>query len=598
MDLKLSKKSRINLSRLNGIFYSNIGQLIIAVILIILIYTIYTYPLMTNLNMVIGSSNYQHDSGSYYWTNWAFEQDLKENNPRLYSDWVLYPDGVNMLRNTSNWVMNLSAILFDEYAIGMNLYLILHFILASAGIVLLGRYLKFPFMWILLIVVFFNFYPARMGSYSASHYNLLSTGIVPWFVLSLLKGLRIYENGLGIRIKSIGYFLLCILLVFLSILVDYAPTAFLLYFCVFWYVYHRFSPAWYRLSRPRRAVFLLLVFLGLHLLTSVFISLGLSPSDAYWYQSDLSHYFSPEPGFHLIYHSWFPNLKWGGEHAFGVFMGYGVALLVVYLIFIYRKSPRVAAPWLFISLLFVLFTLPELSLWGFKPGLNSPTSFLHFIPVLKQNRVPFRLLQMMWLSLGIGLAYIAMQGSWILKRALPLVVMSLCFLEWMPNPAAMPKLDMRTQPAFIQAIARQPGRVMLTVPLGVRDGMRLEGEFDTNLMRYQYFYQKKLLSGYISRVPSELFESRLADPVWRSLMDWSKNPGATRPPPTAQQWLAFESRYKPDLICVYPQYASSPFMDSFILLIRSQGFEPVRTVEGYQIWAKASADPVSPVSAQ
>ncbi|MFO0485987.1 MAG: hypothetical protein ACK51A_10035, partial [Sphingobacteriia bacterium] len=151
----------------------------------------------------------------------------------------------------------------------------------------------------------------------------------------------------------------------------------------------------------------------------------------------------------------------------------------------------------------------------------------------------------------------------------------------------MPKVNMRQIPAHMQALAEQPGDVLLTIPVGIQDGERLEGKFDVNQMFFQHVHRKKLLGGYIARVPQWIFEERLADPAWRFMLHWSAKPAVQSPelePIQEQAWKDFARVYKPDVVCIYPTYTHTPMMDSFIQLIRSQGFEPVRTVEGYQIW--------------
>jgi len=504
--------------------------------------------------------------------------------------------------HSNAWLMSLFSLLFSEAAVGMNLYVLIHFLIAAAGVWVLARSLRLPFVWTLLIVVFFLFFPTHFQSYAAGHFNMMSVGFIPWFVWAFLLSVQVTGRRLGIRIRSWKYLGLTALFFALCLLSDYLPAAFLVFFCLFWYVYYRFSPAWYRLTPGWRVASLLLLFLALHVLTHMLrFGLNLSDNAATWFQSDISHYLLPTPGQQWIYHHWFPDV-WNNKTNWPAnFLGYGVLALLAYLLLSRRRIPHAAAPWLFVALLVVFFSLPELNFWGKNVRLNSPTAVLHYIPLLNQNRVPFRLQQIMWLCLGIGLAYWTAGRSGPVQKTVPLLLLVFCLIEWIPTPSFMPKVNMRQIPAHMQALAEQPGDVLLTIPVGIQDGERLEGKFDVNQMFFQHVHRKKLLGGYIARVPQWIFEERLADPAWRFMLHWSAKPAVQSPelePIQEQAWKDFARVYKPDVVCIYPTYTHTPMMDSFIQLIRSQGFEPVRTVEGYQIWAKASADPVSPVSAQ
>ncbi|MFC2015323.1 interleukin-like EMT inducer domain-containing protein [Chloroflexota bacterium] len=211
-----------------------------------------------------------------------------------------------------------------------------------------------------------------------------------------------------------------------------------------------------------------------------------------------------------------------------VFLGWmGLALAIVGAV---RYRRRLGA-WITGAIVFAVLSLgPLLQINGRSTfdfdGLmaNFPLPFilLHYIPVVKANRVPNRF----GVVLMLALAVLASFGIyWLLGklRRRPglaavggLLLAGLLLFEHWSVP--LPLTDAQIPPA-LTAVAREEGDfAILQLPMGWRNSFGVQGAESTQAQYYQSYHQKRLISGNISRNPPFKFDYFQRLPIINSLI--------------------------------------------------------------------------------
>lgn len=170
-----------------------------------------------------------------------------------------------------------------------------------------------------------------------------------------------------------------------------------------------------------------------------------------------------------------------------------VALLVS-LLFI-KKLPPTVRPWLWLVLLFSLFSIgPRLHYMGtIVSDIPMPYSVAaHFFPLLKLAGVPIRMMVMTMLASAVVLSIVV--GKLDTKKTTHLLalgaILIVLFIEHWPMTLPMTKV---IQPAYITALKQLPTG-------GVIDTLNTR----TYALYYQTLYEQPMVGGYISRVPTSV----------------------------------------------------------------------------------------------
>lgn len=228
-----------------------------------------------------------------------------------------------------------------------------------------------------------------------------------------------------------------------------------------------------------------------------------------------------------------------------VFLGYATLVLAALGWFTQRRATRL---WALGAALWALFALGPLlqiggqstfDLDGLKVNFPMPFIVLHYLPVIKANRVANRFSVLLGLSLaalvGYGVHFILRKLEEIRgdkrrlgeirgrgRRALispsfllfPLISL-LLIIDHLSIP--LPMTDARV-PAFYTQLARDADAyTILTVPLGWRNSFGTLGAEDTRVQSYQSVHQKRLLGGYTSRNHPYKFDYFAQLPIVASL---------------------------------------------------------------------------------
>jgi len=208
-----------------------------------------------------------------------------------------------------------------------------------------------------------------------------------------------------------------------------------------------------------------------------------------------------------------------------VFLGYGVlALALLGCVFAWH---RVRA-WAWGALLFALLTLgPLLQIngrylfsfdnllreQGLEHGVTIPLPFalLHYLPIVRANRVPNRFSVVLVLALAVLVGHGAMtlfhRLTRLSKSGIAVTTIFLLVLVLFDQVSVpLPLSDARVPEVYQEIAAQEDDFAILELPLGWRNSFGTLGAEETRLQYYQARHRKRLLAGNISRAPSFKFD--------------------------------------------------------------------------------------------
>lgn len=515
-----------------------------------------TWPLVRYLGShVPGSYTWAFDEYTFLWNSWWFRYSLLNlgHNP-LYSTYTFYPPGISLALYTYNLFNSMISIPLQPFlslpAIS-NLTFLFATALSGYGTFLLVEYLLqdssrkqevslLPLAPCLSGIVY-AFGSYRLVYAAIGHYDMWSTEWIPFYALFLVKTIREPRGRYAILA---GVFLVLALLcemiwgVFLAIL-----TLIILAFAVG--KQERPEIAGGMAALLRRLAVMGLVATALYapvlvpIVREMFGGYELAGwGDAEKLSVDLLGLVTPT-ALHPLGGGWVDTLRHTREGTARfrdvntVFLGWAGPALAIGGAVAYRR--RLAA-WTTGLVIFTLFSLGPLlqlngrstfDLDGLQVNLPLPFILLHYIPIVKANRVPNRFSVVLMLCLavlaGFGLYWLLRQAARFKQptaRGLVIACSMLCaalllFEHW---SVPLPLTDARIPPVY-EPVAAEPGDLaILQLPLGWRNSFGMMGAEDTRTQYYQSFHHKRLLSGNISRNPPDRFDYFRRQPILDSLI--------------------------------------------------------------------------------
>ncbi|MGD2206242.1 MAG: interleukin-like EMT inducer domain-containing protein [Anaerolineae bacterium] len=384
------------------------------------------------------------------------------------------------------------------------------------------------------------------GSYrlvyaAIGHYNLWSTEWIPFFALFLIKTIR--ESRWRNAIFA-GLFLT------LALLCDMMHGVFVGILALVTLAFAVTRPRRTRIPGGLPALFKRLVVMGL--VATILYSPMLAPilremfggyeltgwGDVEKLSVDLAGLVTPT-ALHPLGGDWTDTLRQTREGTSRfrdvntVFLGWtGLALAVVGAV---RYRRRLAA-WITSAVLFAVLSLGPLlqingrstfDLDGLKTTVPLPFILLHYIPVIKANRVPNRFSVVLMLALAVLAGFGA---YWLLKQAarlkpetariglVPCCLLLSALLLFEHWSVPLPLTDARIPPVYEQVAAEPGDFAILQLPLGWRNSFGVQGAESTQTQYYQTYHHKRLLSGNISRNPPFKFNYFRRVPILDSLI--------------------------------------------------------------------------------
>jgi hypothetical protein len=195
----------------------------------------------------------------------------------------------------------------------------------------------------------------------------------------------------------------------------------------------------------------------------------------------------------------------------------GAAVIVAAVVGARFAIPRF---WGGLALLAGLLTLgPFLRVAGLATHLPAPWAILRYVPVLGAARSPARFAVLLILAVAVlfALALEALSEHRPARRGIVVALAGLALaVELCPAPRP---LHDGIAPAIYSRIATDPRDVrVLELPFGVRDGLSSYGNFSAASQFYQTVHGKRLIGGYLSRVPLHRVQDVQRRPVLAVLM--------------------------------------------------------------------------------
>lgn len=537
---------------------------LVVLALYFLITLVVTYPLVTQFTThVPGTTTWSLDEYGYVWNHWWFKHALfdLQSNP-FSTDYLFYPLGSSLVLYAYT-LLHVFLAMPIQLAFGIipasNFTVLFSFVVAAFGMFLFADYLLRVSLRIwdekyntrigaiaqdrylhtlaaFVAGVVFAFASNRYVYLSLGHYNIVASEWLPFYMLYLFKTL------LEPRMKN------AVMAGLFAAIAMYTETTdgvllVLLTLVILVFEWRTLLQKGTLLRVALVAVFTALFFAPLLLPTAqeIFNSGYALPGFGHSEKLlvDLFGFLSPT-SLHPLNRFWVEELdavrqnvsRFSDINTF--FVGYATILLAFVGFVAFARRNRM---WLGIAVGFAILAMGPLlhingksqfDLDGLEVNFPLPFLILHYIPIIRENRVPNRYSILVVIALSILAAYAVWWIMWKLSMRAPEsrrklvatsisgIVAAVLIFEHLAIP--LPLTDARI-PAVYSQIRQEPDNfTVLSLPLGLRNSFGQLGAEDTRTQYYQSAHQKYLLSGQIQRNPPYLFEYFQRAPVISSIL--------------------------------------------------------------------------------
>jgi hypothetical protein len=147
---------------------------------------------------------------------------------------------------------------------------------------------------------------------------------------------------------------------------------------------------------------------------------------------------------------------------------------------------------------------------------------LRYLPIIGAARMPTRMsvLVMLGVAMVTAMALEKIRSQSRHSRLVTGAIAGLLLFELLPAPRVLSSARI---PTVYQIVAKDPREVrVLSLPFGLRDGLSAEGSPSTPTQFYQTVHGKRLVGGYVSRLPDRTLERYRRHPVFGVLLDLSE----------------------------------------------------------------------------
>lgn len=182
---------------------------------------------------------------------------------------------------------------------------------------------------------------------------------------------------------------------------------------------------------------------------------------------------------------------------------------------------------LWIGGLFLVWSLgPYLRVLGHNTGFMLPQTFLHFVPIVANARIPGRAFVVVQLMIAIigARALLSLKVADVVTTGIVALSAALVVADYLP--AAQPWIGV-DHPGVYDTLRDQPAGAVLEVPLGLRDGFGDRGRLDHRVLFYQTIHEHPLIGGFVARLSSRIRLAYESDPVIRTILDLSEDKPAS-----------------------------------------------------------------------
>lgn len=502
---------------------------------------IFTYPLITRLTTHVPGEA-EGDVPYYIWNLWWMKRAVLTGDSLFFTEHIFAPNGISLAFHAFVFAKSFVSIpfqfLLSPWAV-YNLLILLTFTIAACCMFLLARHCTGDNIgaWIAGLVYGFSPYMLARGT---GHLNYLSAEWIPLYVLCLM---RFCDEG-NVRWSIAAA--ICLLLT------AYSEYYYLIYLTMFTvgYLVHRYGAEPSLLLQRN-------VYGGL-LLMGGLVAAGFSPilwllisqdsgflyggwSGSAKLGADLLAFVVPPPD-SWFYGDWGRDLyllfSGGNPMEATVFAGYVALTLSVWCGGrLWRR--REVRLWVIVTLVFAILSLgPLLHIGGdfvFGAGpirfaLPLPYIAIHYIPLLKGARVPARFDIMVQLGLALLCAFALTNLLYRVRRRrlLGLVVALFIFLEYFRTP--YPNFHVNIPPVYREIALDHRDVGILDIPLGWRTGWGSTGRSLDRQQIYQVIHEKRIIGGFVSRIPESELNALISLPGVARLLDLQENVILPSPP--------------------------------------------------------------------
>ena len=185
-----------------------------------------------------------------------------------------------------------------------------------------------------------------------------------------------------------------------------------------------------------------------------------------------------------------------------------------------RFAPRY---WVAFTVFFTSLALgPFVHIGGQNLYIPTPWTFLRYVPVVGAARMPTRMIAVVMLGLAMLLAFAIRELKLHVRRPSVFVVAlsAMLIFELLPSPRRLYTAEV---PHLFDVVAADPRPVsLLSLPFGLRDGMVSFGNASPTSQFFQTRHGKRLIGGYVSRLPSADVAEYTQRRVTSALIDLSE----------------------------------------------------------------------------
>jgi hypothetical protein len=238
---------------------------------------------------------------------------------------------------------------------------------------------------------------------------------------------------------------------------------------------------------------------------------------------DLLAFFAPNP-----LHPWFGSLSFAWLSALPGGFNENVAsvpwvALVTIVGAVLWAGFRPLKGWVAFTVFFACIALgPFIAIAGQLTYMPTPWALLRYMPIIGAARTPTRLtiLVMLGVSMLLVMAVQHLTSRTRHPRLVVAAIGALLLFELLPTPRTLYSAEI---PAVYRIVAADPRPVrVLSLPFGLRDGVSSRGRYSSSSQFYQTFHEKRLVGGYISRLPGGSIERYRRNPSLRVLLRLSE----------------------------------------------------------------------------
>ena len=238
---------------------------------------------------------------------------------------------------------------------------------------------------------------------------------------------------------------------------------------------------------------------------------------------DALAFFAPNPLhplFGFVSARWFESLP-GGFNENVVAIPWVAMITIVVGMFVWRFRPH--RGWVLFTLMFAVIAMgPFVTIAQQLTYMPTPWALLRYLPIVGAARMPSRLSILVTMGVAMLLAMVVQEIRARSRRphAYTVLVGALLIFELWPAPR---RLNDATVPAPYRFIAEDPRPLrVLSLPFGLRDGLKSRGNYSASSQFYQTVHEKGLIGGYLSRLPGDSIERYRGNFTLRVLMRYSE----------------------------------------------------------------------------